>query len=48
MGIVDASSHGVGGVIVGEEKECVPTVFRMEWPPFIKEALIKCGKKGSI
>jgi len=48
VGIVDASSHGVGGVIVGEEKECVPTVFRMEWPQFIKEAMIKRGKKGSI
>ena len=48
VGIVDASSHGVGGVIVGEGKDCVPTVFRREWPPFIKNELIKRDKKGSI
>ena len=29
-GIKDASSHGVGGIIVGETDACVPTVFRME------------------
>ena len=27
IGIVDASSHGVGGVVVGELSGCVPTVF---------------------
>ena len=32
IGIVDASSHGVGGVVFGEKSECVPTVFRWEWP----------------
>ena len=32
VGIVDASSHGVGGVIFGEKSECVPTVFRWKWP----------------
>jgi len=48
VGIVDASSHGVGGVIVGEERECTPTVFRMEWPQFIKKLLIKRGKHGTI
>jgi hypothetical protein len=32
IGIVDASSHGVGGVMVGELSGCVPTVFRWQWP----------------
>jgi hypothetical protein len=32
VGIVDASSHGVGGVVVGELSGCVPTVFRWQWP----------------
>ena len=32
VGIVDASSHGVGGVVFGENSECVPTVFRWQWP----------------
>jgi len=36
VGIVDASSHGMGGVVVGELSTCVPTVFRWEWPPDIK------------
>jgi hypothetical protein len=37
IGICDASSHGVGGVVFGKNKECVPPVFRWEWPPAIKE-----------
>ena len=36
VGVKDASSHGVGGIIVGEGKACVPTVFRAEWPEDIK------------
>ena len=39
VGIVDASGHGVGGVIVGENKACTPTVFRYEWPPDIKQEI---------
>jgi hypothetical protein len=27
VGIVDASSHGVGRVVIGEQSECIPTVF---------------------
>ena len=36
VGVKDASSLGVGGVIIGEKEECVPTVFRAEWPDDIK------------
>ena len=32
VGIVDASSHGVGGVVIGERAECIPTVFHWQWP----------------
>lgn len=32
VGIKDASGHGVGGIIVGENKVCPPTVFRFQWP----------------
>ena len=39
VGVKDASGHGVGGVIIGEGKECVPTVFRFEWPDDIKAEL---------
>jgi len=37
IGVCDASSHGAGGVVFGENKACVPTVFRWEWPPAIRE-----------
>ena len=37
IGVCDASSHGAGGVIFGENEECVPTVFRWEWSQDIKE-----------
>ncbi len=33
----DASSHGVGSVIVGKNKACVPTVFHWEWPQEVKD-----------
>ena len=33
----DASSHGAGGVIFGENEDCVPTVFRWEWSQDVKE-----------
>ena len=37
IGMCDASSHGVGGDIFGENESCVPTVFRWEWPQEIKD-----------
>jgi hypothetical protein len=40
IGIVDASSHGVGGVMVGELSGCVPTVFRWQWPEDIHTQVI--------
>ena len=41
VGVKDASVHGIGRIIVGEGKACVPTVFHMEWPDDIKEEVYK-------
>ena len=38
IGVCDASSHGVGGVVFGETESCLPTVFCWEWSPEVKEA----------
>lgn len=37
IGICDASSFGFGGVIVGENSECPPTVVRLQWPSDITD-----------
>ena len=39
VGVMDAFKHGVGGVIIGEQKACTATVFHMEWPPDTKVAI---------
>jgi len=44
IGIVDASSHGVGGVVIGELSELPPTVFRLQWPPEITKDLVSFDK----
>jgi hypothetical protein len=46
--IVDASSHGVGGVVVGELPELPPTVFRLQCPPEITNALATFDPQGKI
>jgi hypothetical protein len=50
IGIKDASIHGVGGVVVGDNKACIPTVFRLEWPQDIRDEVLKtnAGKKGKL
>ena len=50
MDIKDASIHGGGGIIIGEGKPCVPTVFRMEWPQDIKDEVLKtnAGQGGKL
>ena len=40
IGIVDASSHGIGGIVVGELSALPPTVFRVQWPPDISADLL--------
>ncbi len=39
IGIVNASSHGVEGVIFGELLGCTPTVFRWQWPKDIRSQI---------
>jgi hypothetical protein len=50
VGVKDASVHGVGEIIVGESMACVPTVFQMEWPQWVKEEVIKTntGQEGTL
>ena len=36
VGVKDSCNEGVAGVIIGEEDACIPTVFRIPWPPDIK------------
>jgi hypothetical protein len=38
IGVCDASSHGVGVIIFGENEACVPAVFRWEWSQEVKDA----------
>ena len=40
IGVKDASGHGVGGIIVGENLPCPPTVFRMPFCQEIKDDLV--------
>jgi hypothetical protein len=46
IGIVDASSHGVGGVVVGELSGCIPTVFRWQWPEDVRTQVISVDNPG--
>jgi hypothetical protein len=40
IGFVDASSHGAGGVVIGELSPCVPTIFRWQWPEEVARDII--------
>lgn len=49
IGIDDASGFGVGGVVLGELDAVVPTVFRLEWPQEIRDALVtRANPDGTI
>lgn len=49
IGVKDALVHGVGGIIVGENKEYRPTVFCIEWHDNIKADLVTTqNPKGQI
>ena len=41
IAVKDASSHGFRGIIVGEDKACVSTVFRFAWPVDIQDVYCK-------
>ena len=40
VGITDASGHGLGGVIIGENKQVPPVVFRFQWPTDISASIV--------
>ena len=40
IGVADALSHGIGGIVVGKNSSCIPTVFRFKWPDAIKTDLL--------
>jgi hypothetical protein len=40
VGITDASGHGLGGVIIGENKAVPPVVFRLQWPADITASIV--------
>ncbi len=46
--IVNASSHGVGGVVVGELSTLPPTVFRFQWPSDISQDLVSFNNPKGI
>jgi hypothetical protein len=49
IGIVDASRHGVGGVLVGELSTLPPTVFHLQWPVDISNNVVSFNNpKGRI
>lgn len=50
VGIKDASKHGVGGIIIGHTQGCIPTVFRLEWPQWVKDEVDKTNtrKNGTL
>ena len=41
IGVKDASSHVIGGIIMGEEKTCTPIVFHLAWLDDTKELFHK-------
>jgi hypothetical protein len=40
IGTVNASGHGVGGVVFGELSACTPVVSRWKWPDNIRQDII--------
>jgi hypothetical protein len=40
LGVKDASSHGIGGIIIGELSKCTPKVFWFAWPDNVTKAII--------
>ena len=42
VGVVDASCHGVRGVVFGKLSACTPTVFQWQWPDDFASIVGKC------
>ena len=48
VGVKDTSLHGVGGVVFGEDRACVSTVFQLPWPDDIKADVKLRNPKGHL
>jgi hypothetical protein len=49
VGVVGASSHRVGGIIIGELSACQPTMFQQQWPPNVTALVIlDMNKRGKL
>jgi hypothetical protein len=49
IGVCNAFGHGIGGIIIGKNSECPPTVFQYQWPEEITTALqTQKNPKGTI
>ena len=46
IGVNDKSSHGIGGIITVEGKSCIPKVFLLAWPDYVKELFCKGNIKN--
>ena len=48
VGIKDASRHGVGSIIIGENMKVPPTVFRFRWPDDISNNVISASNTSGM
>ena len=48
IGVKEAYSHGIGGIITGKGKACIPTVFWFACPNGVKELFCKGNIKIRI
>jgi hypothetical protein len=49
VGVEDASSHSIGGIIIGELFTCTPTVFCFAWPNDVTKAIVsQTNPSGTI
>jgi hypothetical protein len=48
IGVWDASRHCIGGIIIGKNSECPPTVFRYQWLEEITAALQTQENLGTL
>ena len=45
IGIKDPYGRGIGSVVFGKKLPCTPTVFRMQWPEWVKREIISSSNR---
>ena len=48
VGVKDTSLHGVWGIVFGEDRACLPTVFGLPWPDDVKANVNPRNSKGRL